>query len=201
MLWESAFAGFVVQTGDESLVGQSVVRGAMARAYLGLGSSLGDRWKHLHDALRRLQAEGSGTRVLVVSPVYESPHLGLKPGDAERYPAHLNCVALVETERTPETLLELVRRVENAGGRQRAERWGPRTIDIDILVYEDRVMQTEALTLPHPGLTGRAFVVLPLADIAPDLRLPDGRAIADLSQTETVRAQQIEQVTDHELLV
>ncbi len=160
-------------------------------AYLGLGSSLGDRESHLRAALHRLESLGPGVRVIDVSPVYESPHLGLKPEDAERFPAHLNCVVRIETTLTPEELLQRVRAVEEAGKRQRQQKWGPRTIDVDILLYGNRTLQTESLTLPHPGLAERAFVLRPLADLAPDLRLPDGRAVADLLRAESVRSQRI----------
>jgi 2-amino-4-hydroxy-6-hydroxymethyldihydropteridine diphosphokinase len=146
----------------------------------------------LRAALRRLQAAGQGVNIVAVSPVYQSPHMGLEPGDAERYPPHLNCVAQIETTLPPEALLARVQAVEAAGGRQRTLRWGPRTIDIDILLYGDRTLRAENLTLPHPGLAGRAFVVLPLADLAPNLRLPDGRAVAELRNSETIRAQPIE---------
>jgi 2-amino-4-hydroxy-6-hydroxymethyldihydropteridine diphosphokinase len=170
-------------------------------AYLGLGSSLGDRREQLREALRRLKAFGPGVRVVAVSPVYQSPHLGLEPGDAERFPPHLNCVARIETTLSPESLLERAQAVEAAGHRQRSQRWGPRTIDIDILLYDDLILQTDALTLPHPGIAERAFVVRPLADLALDLRLPGGRALADLLQSETIRSQTIERAAADELLL
>jgi 2-amino-4-hydroxy-6-hydroxymethyldihydropteridine diphosphokinase len=163
-------------------------------AYLGLGSSLGDRLGHLRAALRRLQETAQGVKVVAVSPIYQSPHLGLEPGDAERYPPHLNCVAKIATALAPEALLARVQAVEAEGGRQRTQRWGPRTIDIDILLYDDRTLRAENLTLPHPGIAGRAFVVLPLFDLAPNLRLPDGRALAELRDSEIIRAQPIERV-------
>lgn len=165
-------------------------------AYLGLGSSMGDRQAHLRDALRRLETAGSGLHVTAVSPLYQTPHLGLKPGDETRYPPHLNLVARIETEISPEELLQRLQGVEEDGGRQRTERWGPRTIDIDILLYGDTVLQTSALTLPHPGIAERAFVVVPLADLAPDLRLPDGRSVAALRASAAIRSQSIERVDD-----
>jgi 2-amino-4-hydroxy-6-hydroxymethyldihydropteridine diphosphokinase len=170
-------------------------------AYLGLGSSLGDRREQLRAALRRLETFGPGVRVVAVSPVYQSPHLGLEPGDSERFPPHLNGVARIETTLSPESLLERVQAVEAAGQRQRSQRWGPRTIDIDILLYDDLILQTDALTLPHPGIAARAFVVRPLADLAPDLRLPGGRSLADLLQSETIRSQPIERAAADELLL
>lgn len=159
--------------------------------YLGLGSSLGERSENLYAALRRLETGGPGIHVTAVSPLYESPHLGLLPDDETKYPPHLNCVARIETMLSPQDLLERIRAVENAGGRQRQEKWGPRTIDIDILLYADRTLNTENLIVPHPGLAERAFVVLPLYDLAPDLRLPDGRPLAQLKERETIQKQRI----------
>ncbi|HZT42381.1 MAG TPA: 2-amino-4-hydroxy-6-hydroxymethyldihydropteridine diphosphokinase [Chthonomonadaceae bacterium] len=170
-------------------------------AYLGLGSSLGDRIQNLRDALRRLENLGPGVRIVAVSPVYESPHLGLKPEDAQQFPPHLNGAVKVETRLSPRDLLARVQAVEEAGGRQRSVRWGPRTIDVDILLYDDLTLDRADLKLPHPGIAERAFVVRPLADIAPDLQLPDGRAVEDLLQSETIRGQQIARVESHELLL
>jgi 2-amino-4-hydroxy-6-hydroxymethyldihydropteridine diphosphokinase len=165
-------------------------------AYLGMGSSLGDRPAHLREALSRLDTFGSGLRVAAISPVYQTPHLGLKSGDETRYPPHLNLVARIETDLSSEDLLQRIHAVEAAGGRQRTERWGPRTIDIDILLYGDTEVQTPALTLPHPGIAERAFVVVPLADLAPDLHLPDGRSVEALRTSARIRSQSIERVND-----
>jgi 2-amino-4-hydroxy-6-hydroxymethyldihydropteridine diphosphokinase len=170
-------------------------------AYLGLGSSLGDRWENLRAALRNLRTFSPETRLLAVSPVYESPHLGREPGDETRYPPHLNAVVKVETALEPLALLAVAQRVEAAGGRQRLQKWGPRTIDVDLLLYADRILQTEALTLPHPGLAERAFVVLPLLDLEPGLRLPDGRALAVLRASETIQRQLCQRVNDNALLL
>ena len=150
----------------------------------------------MRDALRRLETSGQGVRVTGVSPVYQTPHLGLKPGDAMRYPPHLNLVARVETDLSPYDLLERLHDVEQAGGRQRTERWGPRTIDIDIVLYGDTVLQTPTLTLPHPGIAERAFVAVPLADLAPGLVLPNGRPVAALRASASIRSQSIERVDD-----
>jgi len=168
----------------------------MVTAYLGLGSSVGDRMAHLRDALSRLESFGSGVQVTAVSPVYQTPHLGLNPGDETRYPPHLNITARIETDLSPEDLLRRIHAVEAAGGRQRTERWGPRTIDIDILLYGDREIQTPTLTLPHPGIAERAFVVVPLADLAPDLHLPDGRPLEVLRSSAAIRSQSIERLED-----
>lgn len=172
-----------------------------AIAYLGLGSSLGDRWRHLQDALQRLEQIGTGVRVLAVSPVYESPHLGLDPEDAQRYPPHLNCVVQVETTLSPHALLDRALTVERAGGRQRTEKWGPRTIDIDILLYADLMLTADTLTVPHPGLTERAFVVLPLYDLAPELTLPDGRLLACVVRSDRICQQRIWRVNPPDVAV
>jgi len=158
-------------------------------AYLGLGSSLGDREAHLRQALARLA--NPNVTITQVSSVYESPHLGLKAGDAEKYPPHYNAVAQLETSLSANELLAHLQAVEELGQRQRTETWGARTIDIDILLYGDSVVQNENLTLPHPGLTKRAFVVLPLAELAPDLTLPDGTRIADTITASAIRSQTI----------
>ncbi len=168
----------------------------MATAYLGLGSSVGDRRAHLRDALHRLETFGPGVQIAAVSPVYQTPHLGLKPGDETRYPPHLNIAARIETDLSPEDLLRRIHAVETAGGRERTERWGPRTIDVDILLYGDRELQTPSLTLPHPGIAERAFVVVPLADLAPDLHLPDGRTLEALQSSAVIRSQSIERLDD-----
>ena len=159
------------------------------RVYLGLGSSLGDRETHLRQALARLANDC--VKIPRVSSVYESPHLGLKPEDTENYPAHLNCVAELETSLSASELLSHILSVETAGQRQRSETWGPRTIDIDILLYGENVIKTAELTVPHPGLIKRAFVVLPLAELAPDLTLPDGIAIADIEAKPEIQNQTI----------
>lgn len=160
-----------------------------------------------------------------VSPIYETPHLGLEPGDDTRYPPHLNCVAQLTTSLTPLELLACVQEIEAQGGRRREVRWGPRTIDIDILLYDDVQMHTEELTLPHPGLASRIFVARPLLDVAPDLMLPDDKRLADVLAPNSgpgfnpndgqnskqyvvsdggaaaLRAQVIRRVEPHELLI
>ena len=158
--------------------------------YLGLGSSLGDRRKSLEDALARLP-DGEMLSVLRVSSFYESPHMAARPGDAERFPPHLNCVAEVVTWLAPMDLLQHIRLVEQAGGRQRETHWGPRTIDIDILLFAGQTIDTPDLKIPHPGLGSRAFVLRPLSELVPDLQLLDGHNIADMLNADAVRAQAI----------
>ena len=160
-----------------------------AIAFLGLGSSLGDRLRNLETALMGLRERRIG--ILAVSPIYESPHLGLKPDDAETYPPHLNLAVKIKTLLSPEDLLDAVQAVETEGGRERRERWGPRTIDIDILAYAGTEYASERLVLPHPGIAHRAFVTRPLLDIEPEFRQPDGTRLRDQLDTEPLRSQTI----------
>jgi 2-amino-4-hydroxy-6-hydroxymethyldihydropteridine diphosphokinase len=137
----------------------------MARAYLGLGSNLGDKPAMLREALRRLD-EAGGVKVVACSGFYRTPPWGKTDQDW-----FLNAAAAVETDLSPHDLLGVCLDVERSLGRVRDEKWGPRLIDIDVLVYDGRVVADERLTLPHPHLAQRAFVLVPLAEIAPDLRI------------------------------
>ena len=130
-----------------------------ARAFLGLGSNVGDRWAHLRAAVDALPD------VAAVSPVYETDPEGGPEGQGP----YLNCVVMLLTDRTPRQLLSLCRELETAAGRVRGERWGPRTLDVDVLLVEDMVVDDPDLQVPHPRMRERAFVLVPLADIAPDL--------------------------------
>ena len=136
------------------------------RAFLGLGSNLGDRWAHLRRAVDQLRA-GSRAPVTAVSGVYETAPVG---GPAGQGP-YLNLV--VELALTPGAdplrLLEECRRLEAAAGRVRAARWGPRTLDVDVLWIDGVALDSPELTVPHPRWRQRRFVVAPLAELAPDL--------------------------------
>jgi 2-amino-4-hydroxy-6-hydroxymethyldihydropteridine diphosphokinase len=134
-------------------------------AYLGLGSNLGDRAKYLSDALRLLRTL-PGVRVTAVSPVYETKPVGLVD-----QPDFLNLVVALETDLPPAPLLAACQGVEYALGRKRDVRWGPRTLDIDLLCHGSVISADPALTLPHPRLTERAFVLVPLSALAPELKL------------------------------
>ncbi|MHB9131721.1 MAG: 2-amino-4-hydroxy-6-hydroxymethyldihydropteridine diphosphokinase [Armatimonadota bacterium] len=136
---------------------------SLRRAYLSLGANLGDRAWYLHEAIIRISALPA-TCVVAESPVIETP-----PWGKTNQPAFLNMAIALDTTLTPEELLASVRDIEDALGRRRVEKWGPRTIDIDILVYEGEERDTPMLHLPHPYLTERRFVLEPLAAIAPDL--------------------------------
>jgi len=133
----------------------------VTRAFLALGSNLGDRGQHLRDAVAAMPD------VVAVSPVYETGPVG--DPDQGRY---LNAVVELDTERTPRQLLELCGELERAAKRVRTRRWGPRTLDVDVLLVGDEVVDEPDLQVPHPRMWERAFVLVPLADLAPDL-VPD----------------------------
>ena len=132
-------------------------------AYLSLGSNLGNREETLRKAVRRLAAV-DGVKKLAVSSLYETEPWGKKD-----QPSFLNIAVSQQTTLSPEELLALAQAVETELGRMRHERWGPRTVDVDILNIEGVERKTPTLTLPHPFMTERAFVLVPLAEIAPDL--------------------------------
>lgn len=148
----------------------------MERAYIGLGSNLATPLQQLRDALAALKAL-PGSRLAAVSSAYASDPLG--PADQPRY---LNAVAALDTSLVPLQLLDALQAIELAQGRQRKdERWGPRTLDLDILLFGDRLIDQPRLQVPHYHLHARPFVLYPLAEIAPpDLQLPDGRRLAAL---------------------
>lgn len=133
------------------------------KATLGLGGNIGDPKALMAQALRLLD-ERDDCRVLAVSKLYMTPPWG-KTDQADFF----NCCALIETTLAPENLLATGLSIEKGMKRERVERWGPRTIDIDVLTYGDVERDTQPLQLPHPRMTERAFVLMPLADIADDL--------------------------------
>lgn len=132
-------------------------------AYLSLGANLGNREETLQEAVRRIGAAES-VELTAVSSVYET-----EPWGKLDQPRFLNLAVAVETTLSPEALLALAQKIENELGRVRHERWGARTIDIDILYFDGVERNTPDLTLPHPYMTERAFVLVPLAEIAPAL--------------------------------
>ena len=141
---------------------------------LGLGANLGDRLASLQHAVELLA--GRGVRAVASSRVWETEPVGGPEGQ----PAYLNAVVRAETELDPADVLTAANDVEAALGRTREIRWGPRTIDIDVLLYDDLRRDDPELTIPHPRLTERGFVVLPLLDIDPTPVLPDGTRLLEL---------------------
>jgi 2-amino-4-hydroxy-6-hydroxymethyldihydropteridine diphosphokinase len=129
------------------------------RAFLALGSNLGDRRAYLKSALERLPD------VVAVSHLYETDPVGGPPGQG----AFLNCVVELHTARSPRELLAEAQAAEAAAERVRRERWGPRTLDVDVLLVGDEVVDVPDLTVPHPRMWERGFVLVPLADLAPEL--------------------------------
>jgi 2-amino-4-hydroxy-6-hydroxymethyldihydropteridine diphosphokinase len=144
----------------------------MPRAYLGLGSNMGDKRAMIARALSALAAHPEVT-VVARSADYRTPPWGKTDQDW-----FVNACAVVETGLPPERLLDLCLATERDLGRERRERWGPRAIDIDLLAYDGVTMTTPHLTLPHPQLTARVFVLVPLATIAPDLVIADATVAA-----------------------
>lgn len=146
-------------------------------AYIGLGSNLDTPVAQLRRALGELDALPA-SRLVAHSSLYSNPPMG--PADQ---PAYVNAVAALRTSLAPLALLDALQALEQAHGRVRGpQRWGPRTLDLDLLLFDDLVRACPRLTLPHPGLAERAFVVLPLMEIAPALVLPDGRALAEVAR-------------------
>jgi 2-amino-4-hydroxy-6-hydroxymethyldihydropteridine diphosphokinase len=142
------------------------------RAFLGLGGNLGEPVKAMGAALRAIDADAA-SRVAAVSSVYRTP-----PWGKTDQPDFLNCAAEIVTRRTPRGLLELCLATEQGLKRVRGERWGPRTVDLDVLVYGEVAIAEPGLAIPHPRMLERAFVMVPLAEIAPDLELGGSTAAA-----------------------
>lgn len=142
------------------------------KAYLLLGSNLGDRKKFLEEAVLSLQSVGIITERK--SAIYESPAWGI-----EDQPGFLNMAIEVRTVLSPIDLLTAIKKVEKNLGRIERERWGPREIDIDILLFEGAHMNTKQLTIPHPGLPERSFALVPLNEIAGSEKV-EGKSVADL---------------------
>ena len=164
-------------------------------AYLSLGSNVGDRKAHLREALTRLGAAG---RVAAVSSFYET-----EPVEFTRQPWFLNCAVALETRQTPRQLMTTILGIEEEMGRRRVQKKGPRSIDIDILIFvtgekEDAIMDSKELTIPHPAMHQRRFVLEPLAELAPDVvhpvfrktmrelrdALPEGQVVWRIRQSE-----------------
>ena len=148
--------------------------GSGVRAYIGLGSNLADREGTIEEAVGLLRAE-PGIEVVSVSSLRET-----EPWGRVAQPAFLNGAVALETTLEPRALLGVLLDVERRLGRVRDERWGPRTIDLDLLLYGDVVLDEPGLTVPHPLLHERAFVLEPLQELDPELAVPGRGSVADL---------------------
>lgn len=146
------------------------------RAVISLGSNLGNRLETLQGAIDALE-DTPGMRVKAVSPVYETEPWGVEPGSQ---PAYFNAVVVVRTTLPPSSLLERAHAIEEAFNRVRDERWGPRTIDVDIVAYAEVVSDDPELTLPHPRAHERAFVLAPWHDVEPEAQLQGHGPVAHL---------------------
>ncbi|MCB1701176.1 MAG: 2-amino-4-hydroxy-6-hydroxymethyldihydropteridine diphosphokinase [Halioglobus sp.] len=147
----------------------------MIPVYIGLGSNLCEPIRQLRDAIVALD-QLSASRLVQVSSAYRSAAVG--PGEQ---PDYLNAVALLDTALEPQALLEALQGIEQAQGRERKVRWGARSLDLDILLYGDSIVSTGSLTIPHPEMRRRNFVLYPLAEISGlNLILPDGTELATL---------------------
>lgn len=146
----------------------------MATVYVALGSNLDDPLAQLTQAVDSLKKFAKNLKV--------SPFYGSKPLGPQDQPDYVNAVVKFETELEPLVLLDALQAIENQQGRVRLRRWGERTLDLDILLYDNVQLQTERLTLPHYDMHNREFVIVPLYDLSPELILPDGTSLAELYQ-------------------
>lgn len=155
----------------------------MAITFIGIGSNLGERKSYIRLALEKISSLGKN---LCYSHVYRT-----KPYGETAQPDFLNMVVKMETDLSPETLLEHLLSIETELGRKRTKKWGPRTIDLDILFYDNLILTTPKLTIPHPDLQNRAFVLKPLMDIDPSFVHPIlGKTIAELWENLRTRDDQ-----------
>ena len=145
----------------------------MERVYIGMGSNLAAPAEQLREALKALE-QLPHTCLSGVSSFYVSD--SLLPGQ----PRYTNAVAALDTALEPLALLDALQAIENGQGRERLERWGPRTLDLDILLFGDRLIDEPLLKVPHYHMHARAFVLYPLAELAPEITLADGRSLDDL---------------------
>ncbi|MFJ2736635.1 MULTISPECIES: 2-amino-4-hydroxy-6-hydroxymethyldihydropteridine diphosphokinase [unclassified Streptomyces] len=146
------------------------------RAVISIGSNLGNRLETLQGAVDALE-DTPGVRIKAVSPVYETEPWGVEPGSQ---PSYFNAVVVLKTTLPPSSLLERAHAIEEAFSRVRDERWGPRTLDVDIVAYAENVSDDPVLTLPHPRAHERAFVLAPWYDVDPEAQLAGRGAVADL---------------------
>lgn len=146
-----------------------------ALCYIGLGANLAEPLQQLHQAVKALQ-NIAASELVAVSSLY-----GSKPMGPQDQPDYVNAVAALRTELSPQQLLDALQKIELEQGRQRKDqRWGPRTLDLDILLFGGLTLNTERLTVPHYGMKNREFVLYPLAEIAAELTFPDGTTLQNL---------------------
>lgn len=143
----------------------------MPTVYIALGSNLNQPIAQLHQAISALTHITQGLQV--------SPFYGSKPLGPQDQPDYVNAVVKAETHLSPFALLDALQAIEQEQGRVRLRRWGERTLDLDLLLYDDQQIHHERLTVPHYAMKTREFVIVPLFDLSPDLILPDGTALAD----------------------
>lgn len=156
----------------------------MTVAYIGIGNNLGDKERFIQRALDAL-SHMTGINLLRVASLYETAPWGNTDQDW-----YLNTVAEIDTTFSPRELLSTLLSIENNLGRTREEKWGPRTMDLDLLLYGSKVINNPHLRVPHPRMTERAFVLVPLAELCPDLVLPNGLGVKELAE-ETSKNQDI----------
>lgn len=149
----------------------------MALVYLGLGANLNNPLTQLQFAIEQLD-QHEQISITACSSMYAS-----KPMGPQDQPDYVNAVVALTTSLLPESLLDVAQQIEDASGRVRLRRWGERTLDLDILLYDELVLETPRLSVPHPGIEQREFVIIPLAEIASQLVLPNGTPIANLATT------------------
>ena len=148
-----------------------------SRCFVGIGSNLGDSVSIVKHAIKAL-GEIPSTHLVSVSRLYRTKAVG--PGEQNDY---VNGVAELLSALEPHALLDALQCIENSAGRVRLERWGPRTLDLDLLLYGDKIIATARLDVPHPRMIERNFVIAPLCDLVGDLRLPSGESVAELQRT------------------
>ena len=149
----------------------------MKIAYIGLGSNMNSPIKQIKSAIKSIE-EIASTEITDVSSLYKS-----KPVGPQNQDDYINAVVKIETELMPYQLLECVQEIEKQHGRIRGERWGPRVIDLDILMYGNEIMIDQKLTIPHPEIHNRSFVLVPLAEIDSDCEIPGKGSVSDLLAT------------------
>lgn len=145
----------------------------MARIFIAVGGNLGDPLQTVCDAIATL------TQSVPLAAVTSSSCYRSKPMGPQDQPDYVNAVVAADTDLQPLAVLDLLQTIESEFGRQRQRHWGERTLDLDLLLYANLTYHDERLTIPHPGLETRDFVVVPLHEIAPDLVLPNGKPLAD----------------------